>query len=115
MAQATAAATIPVPEPDLTPREIVARAEAMRDSLLEQQAATEERTFYSEETHRAFTEAGFYRILQPRRYGGYEFDLPTYFRVIMEIARGCPSTGWCARRTSWARRCCTPRTRPTRG
>jgi 3-hydroxy-9,10-secoandrosta-1,3,5(10)-triene-9,17-dione monooxygenase len=67
----------------------------MRDSLLEQQAATEERTFYSEETHRAFTEAGFYRILQPRRYGGYEFDLPTYFRVIMEIARGCPSTGWC--------------------
>jgi 3-hydroxy-9,10-secoandrosta-1,3,5(10)-triene-9,17-dione monooxygenase len=96
MEQATAgAATIPVPEPDLTPREIVARAAAMRPTLLELQADTEARTFYSEETHRAFTEAGFYRILQPRRYGGYEFDMPTYFRVIMEIARGCPSTGWC--------------------
>jgi 3-hydroxy-9,10-secoandrosta-1,3,5(10)-triene-9,17-dione monooxygenase len=96
MEQATAGpTTIPVPEPDLTPREIVSRAEAMRDRLLEEQAETEKRTFYSEETHRAFTEAGFYRILQPRRFGGYEFDLPTYFRVISEITRGCPSTGWC--------------------
>jgi 3-hydroxy-9,10-secoandrosta-1,3,5(10)-triene-9,17-dione monooxygenase len=90
-----ASSTIPVPEPELTPREIVARAEAMRPRLLELQEETEKRTFYSEETHRAFTEAGFYRILQPRRFGGYEFDMPTYFRVIMEIARGCPSTGWC--------------------
>jgi 3-hydroxy-9,10-secoandrosta-1,3,5(10)-triene-9,17-dione monooxygenase len=88
-------ASIAVPEPDLTPREIVTRAAAMRPKLLEEQAATEERTFYSEETHKAFTAAGFYRILQPRRFGGYEFDMPTYFRVVMEIARGCPSTGWC--------------------
>ena len=96
MEQATAASTsIPVPEPDLTPREIVARASAMRPRLLELQAETEERTFYSEEVHQAFKEAGFYRILQPRRFGGYEFDMPTYFRVIMEITRGCPSTGWC--------------------
>ena len=96
MEQATAtSSTIPVPEPDLMPREIIARAESMRATLLEQQAETEARTFYSEETHRAFTEAGFYRILQPRRFGGYEFDMPTYFRVVMEIARGCPSTGWC--------------------
>jgi 3-hydroxy-9,10-secoandrosta-1,3,5(10)-triene-9,17-dione monooxygenase len=97
MDQATAAqaATTPVPEPDLTPREIVARAAAMRPRLLELQADTEERTFYSEDTHRAFTQAGFYRILQPRRFGGYEFDLPTYFRVVIELARGCPSTGWC--------------------
>jgi 3-hydroxy-9,10-secoandrosta-1,3,5(10)-triene-9,17-dione monooxygenase len=97
MDQATAdqAATIPVPEPDLTPREIVARAAAMRPKLLERQAETEERTFYSEDTHRDFTQAGFYRILQPRRFGGYEFDMPTYFRVVIELARGCPSTGWC--------------------
>jgi 3-hydroxy-9,10-secoandrosta-1,3,5(10)-triene-9,17-dione monooxygenase len=87
--------TIAVPEPNLTPRDIVARAAAMRPKLLEEQAQTEERTFYSEETHRAFTEAGFYRILQPRRFGGYEFDMPTYFRVVIELARGCPSTGWC--------------------
>ena len=91
----TASSTFEVPEPELTPREIVARAAAMRPELLERQAETEERTFYAQETHEAFAEAGFYRILQPRRFGGYEFDLETYFRVIIEIARGCPSTGWC--------------------
>ena len=30
----------------------------------------------------------------PRRYGGLEVDLPTFYEVIMSIARGCPSTGW---------------------
>ena len=96
MQEATAASSsFAVPEPDLTPREIVARAAAMRPELLERQAETEEHTFYAQDVHRAFTEAGFYRILQPRRFGGHEFDLETYFRVIIEIARGCPSTGWC--------------------
>ena len=31
----------------------------------------------------------------PRRYGGYEFDVPTYVRVVIELSRGCVSTGWC--------------------
>jgi 3-hydroxy-9,10-secoandrosta-1,3,5(10)-triene-9,17-dione monooxygenase len=62
--------------------------------LLEQQAACELRTHFSEETHEAFREAGFYRILAPRRFGGLELDVATFYRVMMEIARGCPSTGW---------------------
>jgi 3-hydroxy-9,10-secoandrosta-1,3,5(10)-triene-9,17-dione monooxygenase len=74
--------------------EIIARAEALRPYLHEQQAATEERTFYSPETHEAFKEAGFYRLLVPRRYGGLEMSIPTFFSVIAAIARGCPSTGW---------------------
>jgi 3-hydroxy-9,10-secoandrosta-1,3,5(10)-triene-9,17-dione monooxygenase len=74
--------------------EIVARAEAMRARLIDEQAATEERTFYSEETHEAFAEAGFYRMHVPKRYGGLEHDIPTYYRVIMAVSRGCPSTGW---------------------
>jgi len=84
-----------VPEPDLTPAEIIQRAIDMRPKLIERQAETEARTYYSEETHREFQEAGFYRIMQPRRFGGYEFDAPTFFRVVMELARGCPSTAWC--------------------
>jgi 3-hydroxy-9,10-secoandrosta-1,3,5(10)-triene-9,17-dione monooxygenase len=86
---------IATPEPDLTPDALVARATAMRARLREEQAATEERTYYSEETHEAFRSAGFYRVLQPRRFGGYEFDLETFYRMVMEISRGCPSTGWC--------------------
>lgn len=82
------------PEPDLTPDEIVCRAQAMAPRLIELQAETEERTYYSEETHKAFDEAGFYRILHPRRYGGYEFGVDTFVRVVIELTRACPSTGW---------------------
>ena len=74
--------------------ELVAAADALRPRLLEEQAATEERTRYSEELHETFRELGFYRLLQPRRYGGLEMDVPTFYRVMMSIARGCPSTGW---------------------
>jgi 3-hydroxy-9,10-secoandrosta-1,3,5(10)-triene-9,17-dione monooxygenase len=78
----------------VTADEVVARADALRPRLLEEQAATEARTRYSEELHEAFRDAGFYRILEPRRYGGLELDTKTYYRVISSISRGCPSTGW---------------------
>jgi 3-hydroxy-9,10-secoandrosta-1,3,5(10)-triene-9,17-dione monooxygenase len=44
--------------------------------------------------HEAFGKAGFYRVLQPRRYGGYEFDVPTFARLVIELARGCPGSAW---------------------
>lgn len=87
-------ATIPVPEPELTEDEIVERAVAMRAVLREEAEAAEEVGGYSRELHEAFTKAGFYRILQPRRFGGYEFGLDTFFRVIVEISRGDPGIGW---------------------
>ncbi len=74
--------------------ELLARAEAMRPWLIEEQAATEERSFYSEDVHEAFKEAGFYRLHLPRRYGGLEQSIATYYKVIMAVSRGCPSTGW---------------------
>ncbi|CAL9622985.1 Flavin-dependent monooxygenase, oxygenase subunit HsaA (plasmid) [Streptomyces sp. enrichment culture] len=82
------------PEPGLTPDEIVARAEALAATLVERQAETERRGYYAEDTHQAFSRAGFYRILVPRRYGGYEFGPETFVKVSMALARGCPSTGW---------------------
>ena len=81
-------------EPSATEREIVARADAMRPRLIEEQAATEERSFYSEEIHEAFREAGFYRLHVPVRYGGLEASVTTFYKVIMSVSRGCPSTGW---------------------
>jgi 3-hydroxy-9,10-secoandrosta-1,3,5(10)-triene-9,17-dione monooxygenase len=78
----------------VTADELVARADALRPRLLEEQAATEERTRYSEDLHEHFRECGFYRLLVPRRYGGLEVDVPTFYRLMTSIARGCPSTGW---------------------
>lgn len=82
------------PEPDLTPEAMIARAVALRAEIAAEAPLTEERGGYSERLHRLFTEAGFYRVLQPRRYGGYEFGLDTYFRLITELSHGDPSTGW---------------------
>ena len=86
--------SLAVPEPHLRPDQMVARAVALRQHLRDDQAKTEARSRYSEETHTLFTEAGFYRMLQPRMFGGYEFEPQTFYRTIIEIARGCPSTGW---------------------
>ena len=89
------AAVLPQPEPGLSPADVVERARALRPLLLEQHEETIERGAYSPELHERFRQAGFYRILQPKRFGGYEFDLPTFFRVIMEISAGDPGAGWC--------------------
>jgi len=85
---------IAAPEPELTAQDIIERAVRLRPVLLERQPETERLTHYPKDTHEDFLRAGFYRMLQPRRYGGYEFGLPVFYRVVTEIARGCPSTGW---------------------
>ena len=95
MTAATARAEASPPEPGLTPQQMIERAIALRPELIADQAETEKRTFYSPEMHQRFLDAGFYHLYVPRRYGGYEFDVPTYVRVVQEIARGCVSTGWC--------------------
>jgi 3-hydroxy-9,10-secoandrosta-1,3,5(10)-triene-9,17-dione monooxygenase len=85
---------LPQPEPRLTPAEVIRRAVELRPLLVEDQANSEARGGYSLEMHERFRRAGFYRILQPKMYGGYEFDLTVFAKVIMEVARGCPGTGW---------------------
>lgn len=82
------------PEPHLTPAEVIARAKAISPTLVDRQAETEQRTYYAQDTHEEFAKAGFYRLMVPRKFGGYEFGPNTFVRVAMEIARGCPSTGW---------------------
>jgi alkylation response protein AidB-like acyl-CoA dehydrogenase len=86
---------IKIPEPDLQPDDLIERAIALRPLLRDQQEANDERGCYSEELHQAFGKAGFYRVTQPKMFGGYEFDLTAYYRVIVEIARGHPAAGWC--------------------
>lgn len=73
---------------------LVQAARALRPTLVDQQAETEERTTYSEEVHQALLEAGFYNMYVPRRYGGLEVDVPTFMRVGVELARGDMGAAW---------------------
>lgn len=80
---------------DLTPRELVDRAAALRPLLRDQQDLTEAQTRPTEAIYQACLDAGVFRLYVPRRYGGYEFDPVTYMRVCIELARGDMSAGWC--------------------
>jgi 3-hydroxy-9,10-secoandrosta-1,3,5(10)-triene-9,17-dione monooxygenase len=82
------------PDPDLTPDELVARATALRPTLRERQDECDELGRLPDSTLRDYVDAGFWRVVQPRRFGGYEFDLDTFLRVTVELSRGCPSSGW---------------------
>ena len=39
-------------------------------------------------------EAGLITMLRPKQYGGFETNMRTYADVIVEISKGCASTGW---------------------
>lgn len=77
-----------------TEDEIVARAEAMIPWLREKADAVEKARQVPDDTIQAFQQAGFFRILQPKRWGGYEMHPNVLNRVLMELARGCPSSAW---------------------
>jgi 3-hydroxy-9,10-secoandrosta-1,3,5(10)-triene-9,17-dione monooxygenase len=63
--------------------------------LRAEQDENDARGTYSEALHQEFLKAGLYRTLQPRMFGGYEFDVPTFYKAMLEISRGHPGVGWC--------------------
>lgn len=77
-----------------TPAELIERARAMIPTLKARaQKATELRRV-PDETIAEMQEAGFFRILQPKRWGGYEMHPNVFFDVQKLLAEGCMSTGW---------------------
>jgi len=78
-----------------TPKKLIERAIELRPLLRDQQEETEQRGYYSTEIRDALNEAGFFAAIQPKTFGGLESPIADYYRMIVEIARGCPSTAWC--------------------
>ena len=83
------------PEPGLTAERMVERAHALIPMLRAQQDEADAIGHYTPEVHEAFGKAGFYRMLQPKMFGGYETSFPDFLRVVMEIGRGHPGAAWC--------------------
>jgi 3-hydroxy-9,10-secoandrosta-1,3,5(10)-triene-9,17-dione monooxygenase len=88
------------PEPSLSVDELLSRANDLRPLLRERQTECEELGELPLDTHQRFLAAGFYRILQPRLFGGYEFALPDFIRVMIAVARGCSESAWVLALTS---------------
>jgi 3-hydroxy-9,10-secoandrosta-1,3,5(10)-triene-9,17-dione monooxygenase len=73
---------------------LIDRARALAPALRERAAAAEEMRRIPVETHAAFRDAGFYRALQPVRYGGLEARYGLHTMLAAEAARGCASSAW---------------------
>lgn len=77
-----------------TRSQILDRAKAMVPMLRDKALQVERDRVISRETHRAFQEAGFYKLFQPARFGGYEFPIRMLVEVAGELGRGCGSSAW---------------------
>jgi len=78
-----------------TSAELVQRARDMAPVIAARALACEQEGKLPDQSYEDFRQAGFFRIVQPRAFGGYELDLTTLFDVSKEIARaGCASSAW---------------------
>jgi alkylation response protein AidB-like acyl-CoA dehydrogenase len=80
----------------LTPEalELIERARAMAPRLAERARAAEDAGLVQAETIAEMQEAGFFKVLQPKRWGGYEMDPRVFYSVQMALAEGCMATAW---------------------
>jgi 3-hydroxy-9,10-secoandrosta-1,3,5(10)-triene-9,17-dione monooxygenase len=83
-------ATAPAP----APAELIARARAMVPALAERAIAQKERRGILPATIAEMRAAGLLRVLQPKRWGGYEMDLGTFYDIEIALAEGDMSAGW---------------------
>ena len=73
---------------------MIGRAEALIPQLRERAPRTEEQRRLPPETERDLHEAGLFRILQPKRVGGSEFDYVALVDCAEAIGRADASVGW---------------------
>ncbi|MFI5889673.1 3-hydroxy-9,10-secoandrosta-1,3,5(10)-triene-9,17-dione monooxygenase oxygenase subunit [Actinoplanes sp. NPDC051513] len=79
--------------------EVAAVASGVRELLpvlRDRAQETEDRRALSAETVKSLAETGFFKLLQPARFGGFEADPLTFLGCVRDIASACGSTGWVA-------------------
>jgi 3-hydroxy-9,10-secoandrosta-1,3,5(10)-triene-9,17-dione monooxygenase len=76
--------------------EVLEAVRALLPVIAERAPATDEDRGVPADTIQTLVEAGVFRMLQPKRYGGAESDPVKFFEVVREISGVCGSTGWVA-------------------
>ncbi len=79
---------------DITPELLIQRARDMVPTLAERANKAAAQRQIPDETVAEMKEAGFFRVLQPKLYGGYEMDPQVFYEICMTLAEGCMSTAW---------------------
>jgi 3-hydroxy-9,10-secoandrosta-1,3,5(10)-triene-9,17-dione monooxygenase len=78
----------------VTPEVIVQRARDLVPVLKSRSQQAERERRLPNETIADMKAAGLFRVLQPKKYGGYEMDPNVFYDVCMTLAEGCMSTAW---------------------
>ena len=76
--------------------ELVERARRLVPVLRERARSAEEMRRCPDETIAEFHAAGFLKVLQPARFGGFELGWDVLCEISMELARGCGAQAWVA-------------------
>jgi 3-hydroxy-9,10-secoandrosta-1,3,5(10)-triene-9,17-dione monooxygenase len=72
----------------------MASARSLVPVLRERAERAEDARILLPETLEDLHRTGLMRVMQPKRWGGMEFDFVSYVDFSAELARGCASTGW---------------------
>ena len=74
--------------------ELLRAADRVALAVRERALQTERDRRVSAETIELMRENGLFRVLQPARFGGYEYGFDLFVEIAAKIAAGCPSSGW---------------------
>ncbi len=77
-------------------QEVTERIEALLPTLRERAQEAEDLRRIPEESMKALQETGFFRLLQPKQWGGHAADPVVFYDSVRKIASACGSTGWVA-------------------
>lgn len=77
-------------------QDMIERAKALAPAFRERASVAEQDRRISAESAAELLEAGFARMLVPRRLGGTDLGIDAWFEVMLEIGRADASHAWCA-------------------
>jgi alkylation response protein AidB-like acyl-CoA dehydrogenase len=83
----------PPPRPEFT--EILDRVRKLRPEIAARALASEKAKRVPAATMEALRDADVFRVMQPKRFGGFEYGPAELAQIGFELGRACGSTGWC--------------------
>jgi 3-hydroxy-9,10-secoandrosta-1,3,5(10)-triene-9,17-dione monooxygenase len=78
----------------VTPDQLREKAAALQPALVERLPEADALRRLPDATVADFQEAGFFKMLQPARWGGLEVDPQVFFDVQMTVGAACASSAW---------------------
>lgn len=80
--------------PRPTPAELKAAVGRALPDIKKRALSTERNRRVPQDNVAALREAGLFKTVQPREFGGYEYDFAVLVDLLMDVAGACASTAW---------------------